>query len=418
MDLLEYQAKQLFTTVEIPVLPSQSILKPGDLKKLQIPYPIVLKSQVKAASRGKAGGVKFVENTIDAIAAAQTIFQLPIEGEYPEVILAESRYDVADEFFLAIMFDYQLKKPVLLGSSHGGIDIESLFENMKICVIDDIFSPFYARNLAIQMGLEGNLIKSVSSVIEKMYSLFWKKDLEIIEINPLGINSNGEVMALDGKIRVNDYALLRHPDLLKLLKNSLNCQLNQPLHNSFITSENSAFTSFFPINEKGKIAIISDSLDLTLVTCDLILEKKGIIGACFLLDKQEYLPLQKQLLLICDRIFDTSNLQFILVNVLANDNFNLGIVEAIADFYKNELDDKANKGEERMERLTGSKSRTRVTRRSKSTIKKVQRTKQIQWILRIVGDNQNIDEIINEFTDLPIKVISNLEEAITLTIDS
>jgi len=217
MDLLEYQAKQLFQQVGIPVLPSQSILDPSELKDLQIPYPIVLKSQVRASSRTKVGGVKFVENTIDAIAAAQAIFHLPIEDEYPEVVLAEARYDVQNELFLAIMFDYQLKKPVLLGSSAGGIDIEKLLANLQTCVIDSDFSPFYARHLVKQMGFPGKILLSISEIIEKMYKLFVTKDLEVIEINPLGINANGEIMALDGKIRVNDEALARHPKLLELI---------------------------------------------------------------------------------------------------------------------------------------------------------------------------------------------------------
>ena len=90
MDLLEYQAKSLFRQMAIPILPSQRIDNLADLKGLKIPYPVVLKSQVRAGGRGRAGGIKFVENTIDAVAAAQTIFNLPIEDEYPQVLLAEA----------------------------------------------------------------------------------------------------------------------------------------------------------------------------------------------------------------------------------------------------------------------------------------------------------------------------------------
>ncbi len=120
MDLLEYQAKEIFAQVGIPILPSQPIHEPGGLKRLNIPYPIVLKSQVRTGGRGKAGGVRFVANTIDAIAAAHAIFHLPIAGEYPEVILAEARYNPQQEIFLAILLDYHLQRPVLLGASQGG----------------------------------------------------------------------------------------------------------------------------------------------------------------------------------------------------------------------------------------------------------------------------------------------------------
>src|SRR6476469_7372216 len=99
MDLLEYQAKELFREVGIPVLPSQRIDNARDLKGLQIPYPVVIKSQVRAGGRGRAGGVRFAENTIDAIAAARTIFNLAILGEYPQVLLAEAKYNADRELY-------------------------------------------------------------------------------------------------------------------------------------------------------------------------------------------------------------------------------------------------------------------------------------------------------------------------------
>lgn len=105
MDLLEYQVKEWFDKMGIPVLPSQRIDHPTDLKRLKISYPIVLKSQVHADERAKAGGVRIVETTIDAIAAAQNIFNLPIWGELPEVLLAETKYNAKDEFYLAVVLD-------------------------------------------------------------------------------------------------------------------------------------------------------------------------------------------------------------------------------------------------------------------------------------------------------------------------
>ena len=218
MDLLEYQAKELFHQVGIPVLPSQPIAKLSELKHLHIPYPVVLKSQVHSGGRGRAGGIRFVQNTIDAVAAAQAIFSLPILKEYPEVILAEARYDAQEEFFLSIVLDYQLQRPVLMGSAKGGIDVETLLKHTQKVVLHQGFSPFYARRLATKMGLQGRLIHGVSIILEKMYQLFIEKDLDLVEINPLAVSSSGEFMALDGKITVNDMALSRHLDLLSFLK--------------------------------------------------------------------------------------------------------------------------------------------------------------------------------------------------------
>ena len=211
MELLEYQAKELFRMVSIPILPSQTIKDSRKIKQLQIPYPVVLKSQVKSGGRGKAGGVRFVANTIDAIAAARTIFNLSILGEYPEVILAEAHYNAEREFFLAIVIDYDLKCPVLLGSAFGGMNVDLLLANLQQVVINTEFSLFHARRLAAKMGLPGELICSVSEIIAKMYRLLQEKDLDLIEINPLGVNKQGKLMALDGKITINDYALARQP---------------------------------------------------------------------------------------------------------------------------------------------------------------------------------------------------------------
>ena len=214
MDLLEYQAKKLFCQVGIPVLPSETITEPRALKQLQIPYPVVLKSQVRAGGRGKAGGIKFVSNTIDAIAAARTIFNLPILGEYPQIILAEAKYESQQELFLSILIDYELQCPVIFGSNCGGMDIDQLKANLCHVHLEGEFSPFLARKLGVKMGLKGKSLIAVSAIVEKMYQLFSSKNLDLIEINPLAIDSQGNLMALDGRISLSDRLISSSPDML------------------------------------------------------------------------------------------------------------------------------------------------------------------------------------------------------------
>ncbi|EKQ69343.1 succinyl-CoA synthetase, beta subunit [Leptolyngbyaceae cyanobacterium JSC-12] len=263
MDLLEYQAKELFRDVGIPVLPSQRIDFPKDLKGLTIPYPVVLKSQVYIGGRGRVGGVKFVENTIDAIAAAQTIFNLPIMGEYPKMLLAEAKYNADQEFYLAITLNRSVCRPVLLGSTQGGIDVQSAIDQMQHVIVEQEFSPYYARRLTIKMGLQGALIAAVSSVIEKMYQLFVKHDLDLVEINPLGVSASGEVMALDGKISVNDDALGRHPLLVSLIS-KLGGNLPQE-------------DDIAPVvmDADGQIGIVCNGAGLTMATMDLVGQAGG-----------------------------------------------------------------------------------------------------------------------------------------------
>jgi succinyl-CoA synthetase beta subunit len=291
MDLLEYQAKELFRQIGIPVLPSQRIDRPTDLKALRIPYPVVLKSQVSVGSRGKAGGVRFVENTIDAIAAARTIFNLPILGEYPQVLLAEAKYNTSQEFYLAIGIDRLACRPVLLGSIDGGMNINDAIDRIQQVVVYEEFSSFYARRLALKMGLEGDLMLAVSDIIEKMYRLMQSQDLDLIEINPLGVDRNGRVMALDGKISVNPYAVGRHQHSIQW--KVLDVANNLPNSNG---SGESSTLSTAPTVEKrskvlsplftgsGNISILCSGNGLALAMLDGIAQGGGQVAKCIVVD--------------------------------------------------------------------------------------------------------------------------------------
>ena len=330
MDLLEYQAKELFRQVGIPILPSQTIQDPRQIKQLQIPYPVVLKSQVPSGGRGKAGGVRFVANTIDAIAAARTIFNLSILGEYPKVILAEAHYNTEQELFLAIVLDYQLKCPVLLGSSSGGMNVKSLLANLQQVAIEEQFSPFYARHLIAKMGLSQELMPSLSSIIQKMYYLFQAKDLDLIEINPLGINRQGELMALDGKITVNNSALARHPALeaLKTTRDDSKSQEQSPIRIEWQDWR----------EEQGQIAIICNSFDLVILTWDLI-QQQGVKPACAVtIENQlvtETIPLDnyaQKLQQILTQLESESSLKVILVNIWESEAVSKKIMETINNY--------------------------------------------------------------------------------------
>ncbi|MGK7916034.1 MAG: ATP-grasp domain-containing protein [Prochloraceae cyanobacterium] len=421
MDLLEYQAKELFSKVGIPLLPSQPIEDPRQLKRLQIPYPVVLKSQVRARGRGKAGGIHFVENTIDAIAAAQAIFNLSIMGQYPQVLLAEARYNSQEEFFLAVVLDYQLKRPVLLGSAKGGIEVEPLLENLQKVVVEEEFSSFYARRLTIKMGIKGKLIESVSAIVEKMYRLFVEQDLDLVEINPLGVSPDGEVMALDGKITVNDSALVRHHDLIVFQEPK-----KLPLESSFLPQEPSFSSPSLSIpeprwldwkNERGNIGIIGNSLGLALVSWDLIAQNKGKASCCLLVGEKttpELLPnsyLAQQLKLAVEQMLAVKGLKAILVNIIGSPEISEIVASTIADCLQIEQP-LTNKGEETIRQVTGSRSRSAQRRRSPRHSSK--QRNQLQWVIRLVGGE--IDPIKEHLADIPVHWTSDLEEAISKTI--
>ncbi len=273
MDLLEYQVKEWFGKIGIPILPSQRIDHPTDLKRLKIRYPIVLKSQVQAGEREKAGGVRIVETTIDAIAAAQNIFNLPIWGQLPEVLLAESKYDAQEEFYLAVVLDTALYRPVLLGSQEANIEWETAGEKIQHVVVEQEFSPFYARRLALKMGLQGALMQSVSDIVEKLYQLFIQKDLDLVEIHPLGVNSIGQVMALNGKVRVNERAINRHPEIADMAAKMIVRRDGDQKRNGLLGNWDS-------LEMGGKIGILGNGKGSVLTTLDAIVNVSGKPGKC------------------------------------------------------------------------------------------------------------------------------------------
>lgn len=399
MDLLEYQAKALFRQMEIPVLPSQRIDNPADLKGLKIPYPVVLKSQVRAGGRGRAGGIKFVENTIDAVAAAQTIFNLPIESEYPQVLLAEAKYNADQELYLAVLLDPVARRPVLLGSQQGGMDVEGSIDKMQQVVVDQEFSPFYARRLMVKMGLQGNLIQSVSTIVEKMYRLFVEKDLDLVEINPLGINPKGEVMALDGKVSANNDALGRHPDLVALgakkqdtkLSGERRSQTARPSANSNLLHSSlelaptspSQISNSEPLNLvelDGNIGILCNGVGLTMATLDAVVQEGGKpanfvnLGSLDRYDSVDALRDRTESAL--ELVSQDKSVKVVLVNILGSTATSEAIIAAVVGY---------------------------LERKSRAN-------RQLQIVLLLVGLDR--DAVKKRLGQLPVQLATTLDQAV------
>lgn len=402
MDLLEYQAKELFREMGIPVLPSQRIDHTGDLKRLQIPYPVVLKSQVRAGGRGRVGGVRFAENTIDAIAAAQAIFNLPILGEYPQVLLAEAKYDVTREFYLAVTLDYNARRPVLLGSSQGGMNVEAVMEQMQQVIVEEEFSPFYARRLAVKMGLKGNLIGSVSCILEKMYQLFVQKDLDGLEINPLGVSSTGEVMALDGKITVNDAAFNRHPDLAMLAAEMPESEMTKetPLE----TYNNTSQSSLNWVNRDGNIGILCNGSDLAIAIADLVTRAGGSPRLCLSVSEEASGDLSaasrgEKLEQELERFVQNKNIKVLLVNIVGSAAVNEEVASSIVNYLQRKVNDIPEVPSQATRRFRPRGSDRRYEQKSLP-----------QFIVRLLGSE--IDYSSEHFASMPVNWIDNLEDAI------
>ncbi|MEO1147034.1 MAG: ATP-grasp domain-containing protein [Cyanobacteria bacterium J06638_22] len=347
MDLLEYQAKNLFRQVGIPVLPSQRIDRPQDIKHLTVPYPIVLKSQVYAGERAKAGGIRFVENTIDAVAAAQTLFNLQIHGQLPKALLAEAKYKPAQELYLAVVLNQTQGRPVLLGSAEGGVDVEANSQHMQQVVVDQSFSAFYARRLGVLMGLQGDLIRQVSQVVERMYRLFMQCDLDWVEINPLAVDQDGAVMALDGKVSANDDALGRQTELAKLRLSgtvesvpNLSADRLSPVAPSLSqtalpTSETITPEGMRLVELGGSIGILCNGAGLVMATVDLVRQAEGTPALAMNLGSDTLLmslPLEKRVALGLEAVQHRGDIKVVLLNLLYGRAERRGIGGAIAPF--------------------------------------------------------------------------------------
>ncbi|NJM57401.1 MAG: hypothetical protein HC857_08145 [Synechococcales cyanobacterium RU_4_20] len=257
-DLLEHQMKQMFRDVGIPVLPSQLIAKPQDLKRLSLPYPIVLKSQVHGGVRDVAGGLAKVTNPIDAIATSHRLFDTEIRGAYPAALLAEAFYTADCHIGLRIDTRPEQCQLILRGwhsaPAKKAAQPAGEHHTCKVVLNKDAFSLAEARHLGEQLGLQGVSLETLVSILEKMHVLLEWLDMRTLTISPLALAADGSAMALDGRIRFTETALERQPQLKKLF--SSKPETGSPL-----------------VQLEGNIGILSNSMGLAMTTVDSL--KRG-----------------------------------------------------------------------------------------------------------------------------------------------
>ena len=225
MDLYDYQGKELFNRVGIPVSEGRLATTPEEARKAaeEIGGPVVVKAQVLTGGRGKAGGVKLADDPDDAEAKAKGILGLDIRGHVVRKLWIERASDIAKEYYLSITFDRGAKKPLYMLTTEGGIEIEQVAEENPDALarlhVDPLegFQPYQARRLIYDAGIDDpGEQKQLLAIIEKLYRCFVGADAMLTEINPLIVTLEGEVRALDSKFTVDDSALFRHPDIAEM----------------------------------------------------------------------------------------------------------------------------------------------------------------------------------------------------------
>ncbi len=229
MNFHEYQAKELFAAYGIPVPAGTMAVTP--LAAVEAARELggemwVVKAQVHAGGRGKAGGVKLAKSLEEVRAEAERMLSMKISTyqtgglELPvdSVLIAEA-VDIASELYLSALIDRANRCVTFMGSAAGGVDIEEVAatepEKLITVHVDNTagFQPFQSRQMGFGMGLNGLQVRQLGTIMSGLYRLFCDKDLSLIEVNPLIIDNDGNLLALDAKINADDNALFRHPDL-------------------------------------------------------------------------------------------------------------------------------------------------------------------------------------------------------------
>ncbi|MBN2226927.1 MAG: ADP-forming succinate--CoA ligase subunit beta [candidate division Zixibacteria bacterium] len=224
MRLYEFEGKELFNRLKIPIPNGRLAESPAEVGKIANEWnkPLVLKAQVLTGGRGKAGGVKVVNNPDDAQAVATELFALKIKGFPVERLLVEPRLSIQKEMYVGITIDRVNYKVVVIASSKGGVDIEDVAAKTpekifrKSYDIDEEFYDFDAIELAKQIGLPSQYVKEASRIVMALFSLFKKYDAKMVEINPLVLTAEDTLIAADSRISLDDDALFRHPDLAEM----------------------------------------------------------------------------------------------------------------------------------------------------------------------------------------------------------
>lgn len=229
MNLHEYQGKQLFKEYGLPV--SSGIAVDSPKAAFEAAGQIggdkwVVKTQVHAGGRGKAGGVKLITNKEEAKEFARqwlgknlVTYQTDANGQPVSKILVEDCTDIADELYLGAVVDRATRRVVFMASTEGGVEIEKVAEETpeKIhkAAIDPLVGaqPYQGRELAFKLGLEGKLVKQFTHIFMQLSKLFHDMDLALLEINPLVITEAGDLHCLDSKIGIDGNAMYRHPKL-------------------------------------------------------------------------------------------------------------------------------------------------------------------------------------------------------------
>jgi succinyl-CoA synthetase beta subunit len=227
MDLLEYQGKQLLALHGIPMQAGRAVTTVDDAVQAAAScgYPVVVKAQVRAGGRGKAGGIKLARDAGEVAEHAAAILGMEIKGCVVREVWVGVALAIAEEYYASVVFDRRAKAPLVMLSRQGGVEIEAVAEAdpdaLATLHVDPLlgFQPFHGRRLAFEAGIAADLVGPVGQFLARLYATFVAEEASLVEVNPLvvtpgevGVDGGRELVALDAKVTLDDNALFRHPE--------------------------------------------------------------------------------------------------------------------------------------------------------------------------------------------------------------
>ena len=283
MDLFEYQARDLFESHQIPVLAGAvaSTAEEAESAASRIGGKVVVKAQVKVGGRGKAGGVKLAENPADTKEKATAILGMDIKGHTVQKVMIAQAAPIESEYYLAILLDRANRNFLVMASVAGGMEIEEVAhktpEKLARVGIDPNIGINKSKAIEIVKGgqFPSDVVDQVAEVLIKLWDAFVKEDATLMEINPLVKTADGKIIALDGKVTLDDNSSFRHPDHEKLVDHSAINPLEELAKEKDLNY----------VKLDGQVGIIGNGAGLVMSTLDVVAyagEKYGVKPANFL----------------------------------------------------------------------------------------------------------------------------------------
>ena len=316
MKLLEYKAQELFKKYSVPtmngcVIDSSENME-EEIEKAGLHYPVVVKAQVQIGGRGKAGGIRFADTPEEAKKHCEDLLFSELRGyKVNQLFIVEKSENNKTELYLSIMLDRLTKRPIIIFSANGGMEIEQTAKEDPDKIIKLTIDPFVgvkdymAEYLLSKSGMDRSYKKQLTALLTKLYALFMDYSCMLVEINPLVINAEDTLVALDGKVDIDDSALFRLPDIQEFAEK---LQPDNPL-----IKEAAAYNFLYiPIEEGGTIAVTSNGSGMLMSCIDLISKEGMKVGAALDLGGGATADRIKEAMRI---LFSTPGVKAVLINI-------------------------------------------------------------------------------------------------------